>query len=310
MLGGIDRFDQSASKNLFVSRIKTVGRKSDFLESIYETVIQSAPVQSTKSRAPYTPAEPLTNRLISEVQHMPAFLWGHYMDPHAPHTEQTLTDRDIETSSTDLEELSDAFHSGKATKEQLQQLEELYDQHIRYLDRHLGRFLSEAQSTSWWDEALVVVVGDHGEAFGDEGQQAHPWASDPREAVIRTPLAVKFPNSSYAGERFDHLIGHKSVYEAIIAHTSTSDTNPENVLSTNTGTPIVSKSNSAIRVTTEKGWLIRRRNGTETSEGDITREMREIAKSESFPEVSALNGDIPGVRDDDLAKRLEALGYR
>jgi hypothetical protein len=38
--------------------------------------------------------------------------------------------------------------------------------------------------------------------------------------------------------------------------------------------------------------------------------MYEIAESESFPEASALNGDIPGMRDDGLAERLEALGYR
>ncbi len=69
----------------------------------------------------------------------------------------------------------------------------LYDRGIESLDRQLGRFFDDLRRAGLWDETLVIVTGDHGEAFGEHGYFLH---TTPHEETLRVPLLVKWPASS------------------------------------------------------------------------------------------------------------------
>ena len=69
----------------------------------------------------------------------------------------------------------------------------LYDRGVETLDRQLGRFFDDLRRAGLWDETLVVVTGDHGEAFGEHGYFLH---TTPHEETLRVPLLVKWPASS------------------------------------------------------------------------------------------------------------------
>ncbi len=69
----------------------------------------------------------------------------------------------------------------------------LYDRGVETLDRQLGQFFDDLRRAGLWDETLVVVTGDHGEAFGEHGYFLH---ATPHEETLRVPLLVKWPASS------------------------------------------------------------------------------------------------------------------
>ena len=69
----------------------------------------------------------------------------------------------------------------------------LYDRGVETLDRQLGLFFADLRRAGLWDETLIVLTGDHGEAFGEHGYFLH---TTPHEETLRVPLLVKWPRSS------------------------------------------------------------------------------------------------------------------
>ena len=69
----------------------------------------------------------------------------------------------------------------------------LYDRGVETLDRQLGVFFDELRAAGLWDDTLVVLTGDHGEAFGEHGYFLH---TTPHEEALRVPLLVKWPRTA------------------------------------------------------------------------------------------------------------------
>lgn len=64
-----------------------------------------------------------------------------------------------------------------------------YDAEIAYLDTQLARLLERLQQHPAWDDMVVVVTADHGEAFGEHGFLDH--SSSLYDVMIRVPLIIK-----------------------------------------------------------------------------------------------------------------------
>jgi phosphoglycerol transferase MdoB-like AlkP superfamily enzyme len=64
---------------------------------------------------------------------------------------------------------------------------------IRHQDRFLGALLGALGARGALDDAVVFVVGDHGEAFGEHGRLQHDAV--PYEEVVKVPLLVLGPES-------------------------------------------------------------------------------------------------------------------
>ncbi|MGE0639832.1 MAG: sulfatase [Thermoanaerobaculia bacterium] len=77
-------------------------------------------------------------------------------------------------------------------------LHALYDRGVETLDADLGTFFAELEARGLWDDLLVVVTADHGEAFGEHGSVMH---RTPHEEALRVPLLVKWPRGLRAGRR-------------------------------------------------------------------------------------------------------------
>lgn len=58
-------------------------------------------------------------------------------------------------------------------------------------DRQLGRIVSALRAAGVLDDTILVVYGDHGEAFREKGQVTH--AAQPIEAVARVPCVIVAP---------------------------------------------------------------------------------------------------------------------
>jgi len=68
---------------------------------------------------------------------------------------------------------------------------DIYDNSIRWTDRVLGALIRDLDVRGLRDKTLIVVAGDHGEAFGEHGREGH--ARDVHAEVTTTPLIMSFP---------------------------------------------------------------------------------------------------------------------
>jgi tetratricopeptide (TPR) repeat protein len=73
----------------------------------------------------------------------------------------------------------------------------LYDGEIAYADAALGQFLDYLKKTARLDNALVIVVGDHGEGLGEHQEDTHGIFL--YDSTTHVPLIVKLPAAARAG---------------------------------------------------------------------------------------------------------------
>jgi len=73
----------------------------------------------------------------------------------------------------------------------------LYDGEIAYADMALGSFLSYLKQHGWYENSLIVVVGDHGEGLGEHQEETHGIFL--YDSTLHVPLIVKLPRGD--GER-------------------------------------------------------------------------------------------------------------
>ena len=91
-----------------------------------------------------------------------------------------------------------------------------YRNAVRFVDTQLGSVFDALKAASLFDQAIIVVTGDHGEEFLEEDHWLHSTTLN--EYQLRVPLLIKLP-SSYSGPRPPGpiLIGsHARIFPTII----------------------------------------------------------------------------------------------
>ncbi len=88
-----------------------------------------------------------------------------------------------------------------------------YDAEIAAADAIVGRFLATLKTQGLYDQALIVLLSDHGEGLGDHGEDEHGIFLY-RES-IQVPLLVKLPHSARAS-RVSEPVGLRDVMPAIL----------------------------------------------------------------------------------------------
>jgi hypothetical protein len=264
---------------------------------------------------PGYPAETVTDWVQTELrQNRPAFLWAHYMDIHKPfNPKNTVDPPTVDISKDKLDYLNDYAREDDPPKEEYRDLlRALYEANVRYLDRELARLLEQLREFDWYQDALVILVSDHGELFGEHGHMWHPMTIDPVEELVGVPLAVKYPQGECAGGVVENRVQHADIPATVEKYIGGDGSFPRGTypLRDPAERLTVSKSNVAIRVTGPGGYVIRRRDGTEHEYGDVSDEMWEKAREAKFPDVRTTKGVIRGIEDVERMEQLKALGYR
>ncbi|HEY0143647.1 MAG TPA: sulfatase-like hydrolase/transferase [Thermoanaerobaculia bacterium] len=122
--------------------------------------VEGAPTGSLHRRGSITIANAL--RWLDGQTEKPPFLFVHLFEPHTPY-------------------------------------EPTYDADVLAADRLAGEFFDELRARKLYDDALIVVLSDHGEGLNDHGEEEHGILLY-REA-LQVPLLVKLPRNARKATR-------------------------------------------------------------------------------------------------------------
>jgi arylsulfatase A-like enzyme len=136
---------------------------------------------------------PMHRTLLAALDDRPAgkpmFLWVHYYDPHErylPHPGSPVT--------------------GSAPRD-------LYEQEVWHTDVYLGRLFERIRAQGRWDSTIIVLMGDHGEAFGEHGRRLH--ATTLYDEMTHVPLRIRLPD--VAGRSLDFPVSSLDIVPTLLA---------------------------------------------------------------------------------------------
>jgi arylsulfatase A-like enzyme len=133
------------------------------------------------------------------------FLFVNYMDAHVPYIppasfRDRFPGRDSAfTESRYIAAYLDVVGQDRPLSEHDRvHLASQYDAGIAYLDAQLGVLFDRLKSAGLWDNSLIIVTSDHGEALGEHNQLDHGGLSL-YEDQIHVPLLIKYPGATRKG---------------------------------------------------------------------------------------------------------------
>ena len=72
----------------------------------------------------------------------------------------------------------------------IQRLKDLYDDCILLVDHHIGRLISNLKERNLYENTIIIIVSDHGEAFGEHGSFRHVTL---HREILHVPLILYIP---------------------------------------------------------------------------------------------------------------------
>lgn len=166
-----------------------------------------------------------------------------FMDAHYPYRPKPEYDK---WGGERLRQLHDEISGplaeeflGERPRWQLQALSNLYDGCIRQMDAEIEALVNALKERGCFDDTLLVITSDHGEAFGERSEVDpetplidHSWGI--HEVLTHVPLVVKFPDQQEGMtiEKSATLTNFPDTVRASTTETwdGTELTSPENVI--------------------------------------------------------------------------------
>jgi arylsulfatase A-like enzyme len=135
----------------------------------------------------------------------PLFLQLHFLPPHQPYDPGPEFDRftDPQYSGSIRPGMSlKSYNLGLASLEgkDLDHLVALYDGNLSVADEAVGQVLAALRTAGRFDDAMIVITSDHGEAFMEHGRQGHNTTLF--DEMLHVPLLVRLPGGA-TPESFD-----------------------------------------------------------------------------------------------------------
>ena len=121
---------------------------------------------------------------IPTVKNRPFFLYAHSLDLHYPYEARAIPGRPA---------------PGPGASES-----DLYDSEIAYNDLELGKVIDGLKSLGMMEDTVLVVTADHGEEFGEHGQNRHGHTL--YQSLVHVPLVIRLPGRERAGARIKNPV--------------------------------------------------------------------------------------------------------
>lgn len=141
--------------------------------------------------------------LTSRKRHSaPFFLSLNYVDAHEPYLPpppyRQLFSGNVESEEpVDGAELRQTLGAHRRTpriEAGLHHMTAQYDRGVAYLDTEIKRLLDALKQAGLYDNTLILVTSDHGEALGERDDLGHPVSV--HQELVHVPLLIKYPSSA------------------------------------------------------------------------------------------------------------------
>ncbi|VVB77521.1 Sulfatase [uncultured archaeon] len=121
------------------------------------------------------------------------FMFVNYMEGHEGYPTNLVKDGYVEQDKW-------LYMSGLAPADDLGTIRAAYAKRLAYLDSKLKELVGILKKNGALDNAVLIIAGDHGQAFMEHGQMYHNMF--PYEELSRVPLIVgRFRNGRQVGQR-------------------------------------------------------------------------------------------------------------
>jgi arylsulfatase A-like enzyme len=151
----------------------------------------------------------------------PFFLLLNYMDAHSPYAPPAQFDKlypcekDLSIPDTRYGLLFDQLveGQGRMSKEEREHYISQYDGGIAYMDAEIGRLIAGLKQRGLYENTLLIIVSDHGEAFGERNLVGHGLSVD--EDQVYVPMIVKYPGSNQK-QWIEERVGHTDILPTVM----------------------------------------------------------------------------------------------
>ncbi|MDE1854701.1 MAG: sulfatase [Candidatus Micrarchaeota archaeon] len=127
-------------------------------------------------------AEVVNRKAESMVRKKPFFLFLNYYEAHEPY--KGFSDKETQDHLTGVKAIS---------REKVERLKHQYVLEAEYLDSELGRLMDWLKRKRLYDDSLIILTSDHGQAFNEHGFMYHGiYVYD---EVVRVPMVIKYPEN-------------------------------------------------------------------------------------------------------------------
>ncbi len=159
---------------------------------------------------------------LDEREEGPLFLFLHYWDSHRPFDPPPPFDRmyrtddlDVGASMEELDALRLDMKAGVPVGERNRITRELYAGAVSHVDQVVGELLDGLKERGLYDDALILVTSDHGEAI-DEHWEYWDHGESTYETTIHVPLIVRLPGGERGGTTEDRLVSLVDVMPTVL----------------------------------------------------------------------------------------------
>lgn len=164
----------------------------------------------------------------------PFLLYLHYMDPHAPYraapefldplidkvrrtpNRRPLTNEERTAYRSYFVKSSIEFGDNQVHRRLRRTVEywnARYDAGVMQVDAHIAALRDELRRQGLWDDALLIVTADHGEALGEHGTWGHGTTA--YQDQLHVPLMLRWKGQLPPGQRIATGVRHFDVYPTL-----------------------------------------------------------------------------------------------
>jgi len=211
-------------EKLYASKFNGLDRHFDLPDArVARALLMRLGIKGTRRGAARTADRAL--RWIKKHRSIDAFCWLHLFDTHMFYQAHSRWRKYYNVpEGREGGYLADhlarqnlvAFHILRGERRHLEYYPRMYKAAISHTDEVVGRFFDSLRAMGLYDEALIIVTGDHGENLTEHGVYCgHPLLFD---ETIRVPLLVKFPGRQHACEEVSDPVGHQDLLPTVLRH--------------------------------------------------------------------------------------------
>ena len=135
----------------------------------------------------------------------------HFISLDSAHYNYYWPSRDFTPIHEDCSAIN--FSALRPTVEQIREVVKRYENAVNWIDRQMEDFIKHLKSTGRYENSVIILTGDHGEEFQENGSWFH--CSSLRREQVEVPIMIRWPK--WVTEQPDQdLVSHMDIMPSLL----------------------------------------------------------------------------------------------